>query len=270
MLRGLKAKITLEDKDKPLKLIPLGDIHYGNKGCNKRAAIKLRDWIMQNDNVRVIGMGDYGDFITHNDIKRFEWSEIDKDLLKGGFDRHSIIEKQYHWIRDYFTPLAEAGKLIGLHYGNHDYQIRKRHHWDIVQSICEELDVRYLGYQSLIKLQWDNDQFHRPPVKILSAHGWGGGMTIGGKASKLNKLISHANADIYLMGHVHAKDTHTDGYYDLIGNDVVKRKRIFALTGTFLDDALYAEHGGYPPIVSGTVKISIYPHKSPIDFHASV
>lgn len=264
------VRLYLDNKDEPLKLIPIGDIHYGNKGCNKKYVLKLRDWVVNAENTYVIGMGDYGDFITHQDKKRFEWEEIDEELYKGGFSEKSLVEKQYHWIHDFFEPIADADKLLGLHYGNHDYQIRKRHHWDIVRTLCDELGVPYLGWEAITRIKWFKDQFHNHSITILSTHGWGSAAKIGGKANKLGELFLHARADIYLMGHVHIKDAHVIGQYELAGSRVVKRKKVFGLTGTFLDSALYAYHKGLQPTMAGTLRIDIYPQKRPVDIHARV
>jgi len=262
--------ITLDDPAEPLKIIPIGDIHYGNKGCNKAYALRLRDWIAATDNVYVIGMGDYGDFITHQDKKRFEWEEIDRELFQDGFELRTLVEKQYHWILDFFEPIADAGKLLGLHYGNHDSSIKKRHHWDIVRSLCDELGVPYLGWEAITKVKWDREQFHRRAVLMLTTHGWGSAAKIGGKANKLTELFMHARADIYLMGHVHVKDVHVMGQFELHGKKVRKQKKIFGLTGTFLDDALYARHKGYQPVMPGTLRIDVYPQKKHVDIHARV
>jgi len=264
------VRLELEERDEPLRIIPIGDIHYGNRGCNKKYALNLRDWIVKTPNTYVIGMGDYGDFITHQDEKRFEWEEIDRDLFKDGFEKKSIVEKQYEWIYDFFEPIAEAGKLLGLHYGNHDYQIKKRHHWNIVRTLCNDLNTTYLGWEAITQIRWKKEQFHNHSINILSTHGWGSASKIGGKANKLTELFTHAKADIYLMGHVHVKDVHVMGQYELAGSKIVKRKKIFGLTGTFLDSALYAFQKGYQPTVAGTIRVDIYPVKYPIDIHARV
>ncbi len=264
------ATVYLDNRDEPLKLIPIGDIHYGNRGCNKKYALKLRDWIVNSENTAVIGMGDYGDFITHQDKTRFEWEEIDEELFRDGFEEKTLVEKQFYWIKDFFEPIADADKLLGLHYGNHDSSIKKRHHWDIVRTLCDELEVPYLGWEALTKIKWSRNQFHRKGITLLTTHGWGSAAKIGGKANKLTDLFLHARADIFLMGHVHVKDVHVMGQFELHGSKVVKKKKVFGLTGTFLDDALYARHKGYQPVMPGTLRIDIYPQKTHVDIHARV
>lgn len=262
--------VTLDDPLKPYNVVPIGDIHYGNIGVDKKYAFNLRDWVLNTPNIGVFGMGDYGEFITNQDLKRFEWADIDPELFKSGFDEHSIIEKQIAWIQEYFRPIAEAGKLLGMHYGNHDYNMWKHHHINIVKRICENLNVPYMGFNCITKLKWDRDQFHQFPVLIYSTHGHGGGAKNGGKVNKVDDMMLHANADIYLMGHHHTKDVHPMGHFELRGQKTIKRKKLFGITGTFLDTATYANHKGYPPSVPGVIKLKIYPQKRVLDLHGSV
>lgn len=205
-------------------------------------------------------MGDYGDFITKADTKRFMGSAIKKE------DRESIdeiIDIQVQRIVDKFMPIKH--KILGLCEGNHEWEMRHRHSTNIVKRVCKELGVPFLGYSFFYRMVLKNTVGHTRNVIVYGHHGFGGGRTKGGTVNNIENLIKSYDADIYLMGHVHKKFGTRSIRLGMSerGKDKLHHKpMVVAATGTFMKtsvpgDLTYSEKFGYPPTDLGVVKIDI-------------
>ena len=249
---------------KKLRIIPVGDIHWGNPACDTKKIDQLLNWILKKEDTYMIGVGDYCDGITWQD-KRFS-GKLTADAMD---DLTYTLNRERDKIVDKLTPLAEAGKIIGLGEGNHEESLGKRYSYNMMGDVCSKrfLNVKYLGYSPLTRLSLEKKS---NPGKIRNViiymhHGWGGGRKPGASINKLVDAIASYDCDIVISGHDHGK---VGSRWPRLGitprgkPELVYKTVILARSGTFLrTNALgyttYSEKFGYPPSDLGVVKINI-------------
>lgn len=246
-------------------LVPIGDIHLGNKGCQIKHLKDMVKWIKEKDNCHWIGMGDYLDCINYSD-KRFDAAEIDQRFFMD-----NCVPLQLEELIKLLEPIKD--KCIGMHRGNHEEKIRLKYHYDIMYELWREWHVPNLKDQALTRLRYVHDvetdgKMPCYTFDIYSTHGRIGGRKGGAKINRLEDMIGETNADVYLMAHSHIKatETKTQRYLDNKCN-LRYAKKILAVTGCFLRSAAYAEKGMYPPTDVGVVKIMFNPKTH--DIHIS-
>lgn len=276
--------IHLEYRKRPTKfrLVPIGDIHIGDKGCDISRLKKLVEWIKEKENTYWIGMGDYANCINYTD-KRFDPSTVEPKYLA---DLDNVVPTQFDDLNRILSPIQE--KCIGMHTGNHEETIRRKYHFDITRKFCDDWGVKYLGYSAFTRLHFSTGNTRRI-VTIYSTHGAAGGRYPGYKINRLERIAGKFDADIILYAHSHTKDVHTTTQLRVSGTKhprVEMRKQIVALTGCFLRGYIdggtsYVERFDYPPTDLGVVKITIIVgkegqpvrgirRKETIDLHGSV
>lgn len=265
-------KINYTNKDEWFRVIPLGDIHLGNSGCDIYRLKEMINWIAEKENTFWIGMGDYIDAINYTD-ERFDPKTVDKKYLMIG-DLDKIIQMEIEDLADLLYPIRD--KCLGLHRGNHEEKIRKEYHYDIIYELWKLLEIekeRLLYDAAITRLNFIRDK-HRRNIDIFSTHGNVGGRKGGNKINRLEDMISFFDADIYLMAHSHIKlsEIKTQLFFDSRGN-LKQRKKILAVTGSFLrgyekNKTSYIEKWSFPPSDLGVVKIMIRPEDC--DLHISL
>lgn len=287
-METLIKKIKYQKKSDIFYLVPIGDIHLGNAGCDEERLGELIKWIEKTENVMWLGMGDLADCIVSSDAKRFDIETI-ADWLYKSERIQDIAVAQFEKLEKMFAPIAH--KCLGLLYGNHEKEILKRHHIDLIRNLCQSLNVENLGYEAMIRLSFEQKlkkgKGHSMSHTIHAEHGYGGGRRPGAKINKIDMRDLGYDADIYLMGHVHEKGlvvgrkiylpTLSTGY-DIggIARPKVKYKKILkVLTSCFLDKHIdsddkifpyergpisYPEVGGYNPPSQGAVRLDFQMH----------
>jgi len=264
-LRVVKHVVEYEKAGDTFLLIPFGDFHIGHKNCDKKKLEEIRDFI-KTQNALWIGMGDYCDAVfPHPNEKRIDIDVLDPEL--------NTPEKQYNYVYDLLEPIKS--QCLGLLTGNHDDILRRRHYHNWVDSLAFKLEVPYLDFAAFIKLQFRRPYktgYHYQTIDIFATHGYYAGRKIGGKINRIEDLAKYFDADIYLVGHVHE----IAGFRNIQLKatrycNIIERKRVFAITGTFLRGwkknkiASYAERKLLPPNKIGIISIWICPE--PLDLH---
>jgi len=276
-MQFLKHIIEYESKNEWFSIIPIGDIHLGNAGCDTKYLKDLIEWIANKENTFWLGMGDYIDAINYTD-PRFDPKTVLKKYLEQG-DIDKIIQMQIEDLIDLLEPIKD--KCLGLLRGNHEEIIRKHYHYDVVYEIVKDLDLdRNLNLYDLanIRLAFKrkvNSKAQPTHIfDIIAAHGNVGGRTYGYKANRISDLKKYFIADIYLLAHSHIKLAQISNllYFDRRGNQK-KKKIIEAYTGCFLrgykkNRTSYIEKAIFPPTDIGVVKILIQPETG--DKHVSL
>jgi len=239
-----------------VKIKPIFDIHWGNRYCDKRA---LKEYLAENNDYLTyfIGGGDLMDSIVVTD-KRYEKHADDTGVKP-------IIDTQVNEISEVLMPYKD--KIIGLGRGNHEDTVIKKCGTDPAERVCEKLDCTYLGYSGLIRLQLFEGKGGRGrTVTIRWHHGWGGGSrTQGADLTKYSKDLMYWDADIFLYGHVHRKQSDRVPRLGLSGEVLISKPKLMGICGTFLKtyskttDASYSEKAGYPPTEIGGLVVNIQP-----------
>jgi len=242
------------------KLKPISDIHIGAKAFDRKA---FKEYLEDSDeNTYFIGIGDLYDAIVVNDI-RYEKSSDDEE----GDD---IIDKQVNRGAKMLEPYKD--RIIGLGVGNHERTVIKRCGSNMINRTCEKLGVPSLGYSGLFRLIFREKTGRGRTVIIRYHHGWGGGSrTIGADLTKFSRDVAYWDADIFLYGHVHKKQTDEIPRLGLKGEKLYAKPKVICICGTFLrtymdtTDATYSEVCGYPPVAVGGLTLSIKPNGDWVD-----
>ena len=242
--------------DKSFDLYLLGDTHFprGKVDIFKETINDIR----RRKNAKVIGLGDWIEAIKYGD-PRYDPEEIAAEILKHGGEIN-MINEQWNQFEEIIKPLAQQGKILGLHQGNHEYQFTKRHSYNGLKAMCNRLDIKYLDYLPAIwRFKYGNEE-----TKIMTLHGVGSGVAEGYEVRQLDK---HARLfdDIELIaeGHTHklTVTSTSDRLKITDDNDLKQNKQWRCACGSFLGNydvgrASYSQRALYKPLPIGYVKVS--------------
>lgn len=187
-------KVDLAKDLEKIELIPLADIHYGDKGCNLELLKEKLEYIKNTKNVYCVLNGDI----------------IDNALRQGVGDVYNQEEnpmKQIETIVELLKPIKD--KIIAVTLGNHEYRTWKFDGIDLTKMICITLGIedRYAKESALIFLRFGNQGSHNKNLPqcytIFMNHGSGGGRKEGAKAIRLADMATIVDADIYIHSHTH-------------------------------------------------------------------
>jgi len=130
------------------------------------------------------------------------------------------------------------------------------------------LDTTSLGFSWLVRLSFKENGSRGRLLVIRGHHGWGGGSrTQGADLTKYSKDLTYWDADMFLYGHVHKRQSDKIDRMGLVGTKLVSKPKWIFICGTFLktlsdtDEATYSEEKGYPPVSIGGVNIGIKPDR---------
>jgi len=238
-------------------LKPLFDVHLGNKYCDKK---ELKAYLSACDeNTYLIGGGDLLDSIITKDIKRYAKHSDDTTS-------DAIIDEQIENLYDILLPYRD--RIIGLGTGNHEDAVNKYHGTHPIRRLCKMLDTRSLGFSWLVRIGFKENNARGRLLIIRGHHGWGGGSrTQGADLTKYSKDITYWDADMFLYGHVHKRQSDKIDRMGLVGTKLISKPKFIFICGTFLktlsdtDEATYSEAKGYPPVSIGGVSITIKPDR---------
>jgi len=236
-------------------LKPIFDVHLGNSYCDKQAFISyLAD---SDDKTYFIGGGDIMDSIITKDIKRYQKHS---DATEGD----DIIDQQIKMAYELLLPYKD--RIIGLGTGNHEDAITKYCATNPTRRLCELLDVKPLGYSWIVTLRFSRPSGGGRKLIIKGHHGWGGGSrTQGADLTKFSKDMNYWDADMFLYGHVHKRQSDKIDRLSVAGKQLLAKPKYLFICGSFLktlsltDEATYSEKAGYPPIAIGGLNIKVRP-----------
>ncbi|NQU99175.1 MAG: metallophosphoesterase [Parcubacteria group bacterium] len=232
-------------------LLFLGDIHFGYPTCNIIKAQSMIDWAI-NNHAYVVLMGDLLECGLTGSIG----DSVYQQLLNPQAQMEQMIEM--------LTPLADTGRVIGLHEGNHEERITKNTSLDVSKIMARILGVPYLGYccWSLLKVGKIN-------YTLYSSHGTSGSILEHTKLNAVIKMSNIVRADIVAYGHTHGLAAHTQitQYVDLRSKMVKDAKTYCVLTGAFLGwDRSYGQKKGYGIPKIGSPKAKLRADKKDVHF----
>lgn len=182
-----------------LHLYGLWDPHLGSLFCRVDEVIKIVDMILKDPYGKCIIGGDTGDYIVAGIKDR----RFDVNALSPEFKTFVELERG---IRRIFKPLADEGKILHFHSGNHE-EVLIRQFGDFMAAMCDDFGADYGLFSAITKLYMPKGS-----CKIYSAHGAG---FTGSRSNDPDqrtsvlkrfletKMQRKAVADFYLMGHTH-------------------------------------------------------------------
>jgi predicted phosphodiesterase len=240
-----KDAIIRKFGNEQITIIPLSDIHIGNKGCNIEKFEQTLKFIMETPNCYTILLGDQTETATKTSVGL------------GLFDEDFDIEEQMKLMARSLRPLAKEGKILGMLTGNHEMRISYMAKLNPAKMIAEELGIPYFGYQGYISLHVGTQIYH-----IFCHHGVSSATGPAGKINAIRQLNKIARADIYLSGHTHARVYDSDIIYQ-INDETGKVDSIichYLACGSFVEYwGTYPEMKLLPPASTGTVMMRLSP-----------
>ena len=261
--------IPVRRQSQVFRLYTIGDCHIGNRGCSMERLREDIEAVRADPDARAILMGDLADYIGPTD-RRWDAASIPtdyrvKDLADWGAFLMKLVVKE-------FSPIK--GKIIGALSGNHEATFQAQQAAQLHAATCNALGVPDLGYCCFLDLIFRkalrlpiNEKSHGRRYRIYAHHGAGAAQSPGGKTNRLVGFMMLAEADIYLIGHVHEKDVKRID--TLAANDsctaiTTGRKRLGVFTGSYLRTysegaAGYAERAGYKPVPLGCSVVEFHP-----------
>lgn len=272
-----KYSIKVNELNKPIYLIPFGDIHKDSPLHSKDRWNEFLEWAEgKGERAYFLGMGDYLDFMSSSERQTFKsgnFHESTTATLEEMADKH--VDALYHDIK------FMKGRLIGLIEGNHYFHYASG--ITSTQKLCDRLKCKYLGCLTFSRLHFVY-RHQTTTLDLYAHHGKGAARLLGGSLNRVQQMAESVEADIYLMGHDHKGPIAFNPRLRLSesgGNmAVVERKQFFGRTGSFLrghvpGEVSYVSDGCMNPANIGVTKIDIVPMRKhaetfKVEMHASI
>lgn len=261
-----KYTVNLTKKDDVIHLRPIGDIHIGHIGCDKKEYERQVNYIADHPDYITIGMGDYID-----NVQAYANGMVDKRWSVDTVDPELNTQtKQINYWTETWKPISR--KCTGLHAGNHEWKTIDQ--LTFKNRFCDIFGLSYLGRIAYTHLQFKHKKEIVRDYIMLTMHGGYAGPKTGGVINKVEDIINSFDCDVAMMGHTH--DTWTTSkyrmYYDDSKKTFVERKILLANTGTFLRGYVdgvdgYIESNPKPAKRVGTITITFDPYKGTLYGH---
>ena len=228
-------------------IVPIGDIHCGDKGFTKESRKKLQDqidWVKATPNARIFLNGDLLNASTR----------ISKT---SPYDQNMDLTEQKDLCVAIFGQVKD--QILGAISGNHEQRLEDFCGDNPLREVCYRLDIPYCGYTAIIdfKVGWREDlKKNLIQYTGLFHHTTGGGQTVGSKLNRVEKLRSICrNADFFCGSHNHmlgAVPTIAPEYNSQ-AKKVSNRVQLLVDCGGYLKwDNSYAEQKGLEPVKMGS------------------
>lgn len=247
-------RYEFKPNDGIVRIVPLGCLHFGHKNFSAEKAKGFRDYIIKTPNTYTMMLGDTLENVLAETAVRHPGSMHEQD---------ENLEQQRETALKFLKPLADTGKILGWHEGNHSLRSWYAAGFSVEKYLADQLKVPFLGIDGLFKLKVGKNVY-----VIHATHGTGSSTTLPSVFGKLLAQMARVEgADVYLRSHHHKKVL-----ADVMSLDAASgklRKKIIGATGCFMGyfDS-YGHRAGYTPTVMGCIKIKLYADK--FDIHATL
>jgi hypothetical protein len=266
--------------NKPVYLIPWGDVHRSSPMCHEEKWKEFLAWARSKKDAYFLGVGDYDDLVSTSEREGLAGARLHDSTRQ-------TVEQIYRQHTDRLVKEISfmKGRCLGLIEGNH-YGVFQNG-TTTTQRMCEALDCKYLGCSAFIQLTMDR-RGGTTAIDLWVHHGMGAARLVGGSLNRVQQMAEAAEADIYLMGHDHKKSVATITRLKLnhTGSSLrlSHRKALLIRTGSFLRGYVpgkvsYVADAMMNPTDLGCVKIELTPRREDtketpdinyIDLHASI
>lgn len=240
-----------------LTIIPLSDVHIGDKTADLKKFKEVLDRIKNEPNTYTILNGD----LCNMALKNSKSDVYESDLTP----MEQVIQ-----IINFIEPIKD--KILVFASGNHEQRTEKETNIDILYLVAKQLHLEreYSKSWWYLYLSFGTDKKHKnkPTLYTITGyHGSGGGGTSGAKINKAKKMQQVVIADVYLMSHVH-EPINTKGVIfvpDYQHKSVVKKEQYYAVSNSFVEyENSYAERMGLIPSNTGISEIELDGHQKQI------
>jgi len=236
-------RVTLPSNLEEIEIVPIGDVHAGDEFYDEKLFKRVVSYILEKPNRYTILNGDLMNMALKTSV-----SDIyaEKDSPSGQIKR----------VAEILLPIRDRILAIGT--GNHEERVYKATGIDASRYLALELGLtdRYSDNSFMLFIKVGESQTSRPSklkqqvYSIFVQHGRGGGRKMGGKANRLassSDII--ADADLYIMGHVHTPMTFPTSVFvtDSQNMTITRQNKFFLLTNAYLDFGGYGLTYQYTP-----------------------
>jgi len=262
-MRLISHTIEYTSRSDVFRIVPLSDIHLGNKACDEKLFKRVVDDIAHDDKCYTILLGDMCEFINRKD-RRFD----PEDLPNWLWGKGDLAKAQRAHLIEILKPIGP--KILASVEGNHERAIYD--HWErdvyssIIENLCDKGEPKLVGPSGFLRLTFKRLGNSAFVLTFFLTHGWWGGRLMGAGALNLERILGWVEADIVLAGHDHRKRVigMSKLYCTRYG---VRTKNCYAAScGSFLDQPAYAERAGMRPLPVGPIEILIEPDKKQVKF----
>ena len=278
-----RLRLPLVDK---LHILNIADVHFGSIMTDYNRFEELVNYVdkHKHNTYFTIG-GDICDFVDDTD---YRWNSVPGDIVIPKYLKaKDIVSAELSDFAKIIEPIM--GNCIGAVYGNHE-EARQAEGWaPLVKTLIDWTapknykwgkEIPYLGANGLVELVFYDPKTnknigsiiyylsHYPPARTISL------------SSLINKMIMFGRksiADIFMYGHYHKKIIATDRHMEKVGSKEVMKKKIHAMTGTFLmtydiyNTDNYAKIAMFDQPDPGVTKITVVKNKdNMLSLHASI
>ena len=237
-----------------LTIIPISDVHIGDKTANLKAFREVLERIKNEPNTYTILNGDLCNFALKNSKS---------DVYEGLSPMTEILEaiKYLEDIKD---------KVLVISSGNHEDRLVRETNIDATYLIAKQLGLEdaYSPGWWYLYLSFGKTNKNRPAVYTVSGyHGAGSSTTSGAKLNRAKKMGQVVLSDIYLMSHVHEPIQTKSVMFipDYQHKSIVKKDMYYCISNSFVEyEGSYAEKMGLIPSNNGITEIELDGHKKGI------
>jgi len=242
-------------------IIPIGDLHVGDKAFGARGKRKLKgyiDWVMDHPNAFVFLMGDILNCASrHSKTSPFESSS-----------------DEYEYAVELFKPVKS--RVIGCITGNHENRVVDSFGFNPLQSFCRELGFPYLGTSAVIRVRVgareQDSNWYQQIYHLYAHHTTGGGGSLGSALNRVTKLQDIVqNIDVYMGGHNHNLVNGVRTVYRPGRSKMEEHKIHYVDCGSYLEyTESYAEASMFTPGKLGSPRIRLSGVRDHHDIHVSL
>ncbi len=234
-----------------LNPIPLGDLHIGAPSHNQEKWEEWLTYLVNEPHTTLINTGDNLDAA----LKNSKSESYDATMTVGRAKR--IFQSQ-------IEPLAQAGRVDLLMPGNHEARIYRAVGDCPILDVAENLGLNYSQYAALILYKVGQETYR---VYVRHGTGSGNGM-IGSRANQLQRQAHVVEADVYISGHTHSQLASVDNVFVLEEERMVRKKRYYLSSGSFLNYEGYAAERAFVPGKIGAPRLFLDGTRH--DIHVSI
>lgn len=237
-------KINLETKADKIKIIPIADIHQGDRFCDMDLFNKTIKKVLNEKDTYCVLNGD----LINNAIK---------SSVSNSYEEKISPQKQLEWATEVLYPIRD--KILCITSGNHENRTARESGIDITKVIAAQLEIedRFCSESALLFISFGALQKTKAAKRvqkmlytIFVTHGTGGGRKAGGKVNGILDLSSIVDADVYIRSHTHTPFVIRQTFYRLDLRTKTSRPvdKLFVSTASYLDYGGYADRANYVPV----------------------
>ena len=226
--------------DNNVSIVNFGDLHLGDRCCDKKTAYNVAKEIEKNDSMYWLSTGDLLNVALKNSK-----SDVYSSLS---------VKEELNELLHLIEPIKH--KCLGIVGSNHHHRFENEVGLNLDETICTLSSIPYLGEIAVIDVTCSSCSYF-----IALHHGCGGGRSVGAKTNELQRLSEViSGADIYMQGHTHsfAHFAIEQPYIDRKRKAVQSVISHFVTTGHYLSwDTSYAQRLKLRPAPIGSSIVTL-------------